>query len=69
MMTYIKQEVPNWKNAIIVSPDAGGAKRYVAVPALISPAVVIQAMERSVAILISLVVLWRLPTSSTSSSL
>jgi ribose-phosphate pyrophosphokinase len=27
MMTYIKQEVPDWKNAIIVSPDAGGAKR------------------------------------------
>ena len=27
MVTYIKQEVPGWKNAIIVSPDAGGAKR------------------------------------------
>lgn len=29
MVTYIKQEVPDWKNAIVVSPDAGGAKRYV----------------------------------------
>jgi len=27
MMTYIKQEIDGWKNAIIVSPDAGGAKR------------------------------------------
>ena len=27
MMTYIKQEIPGWKSAIIVSPDAGGAKR------------------------------------------
>ena len=32
MVTYIKQEVPDWKNAIIVSPDAGGAKRYVCDP-------------------------------------
>ncbi|GFZ42400.1 LOW QUALITY PROTEIN: ribose-phosphate diphosphokinase [Saitozyma sp. JCM 24511] len=30
MMTYIKQEIPDWKNAIIVSPDAGGAKRATA---------------------------------------
>lgn len=30
MMSYIKQEVPDWKNAIIVSPDAGGAKRATA---------------------------------------
>lgn len=29
MMTYIKQEIPGWKTAIMVSPDAGGAKRYV----------------------------------------
>jgi len=29
IVTYIKQEVPDWKNAIIVSPDAGGAKRCV----------------------------------------
>lgn len=27
MMQYIKAEIPNWRNAIIVSPDAGGAKR------------------------------------------
>ncbi|EIW66488.1 hypothetical protein TREMEDRAFT_72356 [Tremella mesenterica DSM 1558] len=27
MMSYIRQEIPDWKNAIIVSPDAGGAKR------------------------------------------
>lgn len=30
MMGYIKQEIPGWKNAIIVSPDAGGAKRATA---------------------------------------
>ena len=30
MLSYIKQEIPDWKNAIIVSPDAGGAKRATA---------------------------------------
>lgn len=27
MMQYIKSEIPGWRDAIIVSPDAGGAKR------------------------------------------
>jgi ribose-phosphate pyrophosphokinase len=27
MVSYIKAEVPGWKEGIIVSPDAGGAKR------------------------------------------
>ncbi|OZJ04067.1 Ribose-phosphate pyrophosphokinase 2, partial [Bifiguratus adelaidae] len=27
MVKYIQQQIQNWKNAIIVSPDAGGAKR------------------------------------------
>jgi ribose-phosphate pyrophosphokinase len=27
MIQYIKQEIDGWKNGIIVSPDAGGAKR------------------------------------------
>ncbi|TYJ55586.1 hypothetical protein B9479_003736 [Cryptococcus floricola] len=27
MMQYIKAEIPDWRDAIIVSPDAGGAKR------------------------------------------
>jgi ribose-phosphate pyrophosphokinase len=27
MLKYIRQNIPNWKNAVIVSPDAGGAKR------------------------------------------
>lgn len=27
MIAYIKREIPGWKNGIIVSPDAGGAKR------------------------------------------
>jgi ribose-phosphate pyrophosphokinase len=27
MVSYIKAEVPGWKDGIIVSPDAGGAKR------------------------------------------
>ena len=26
-INYIKTRIPNWKNAMIVSPDAGGAKR------------------------------------------
>ncbi len=30
MINYIKRNIPDWKNSIIVSPDAGGAKRYVA---------------------------------------
>lgn len=25
---YIQQHIPDYKSAIIVSPDAGGAKRY-----------------------------------------
>ena len=25
---YIEAEIPDWKTAVIVSPDAGGAKRY-----------------------------------------
>jgi len=31
MMRYIKSEIPNWRQAIIVSPDAGGAKRATAI--------------------------------------
>jgi ribose-phosphate pyrophosphokinase len=31
MMRYIKSEIPNWRDAIIVSPDAGGAKRATAI--------------------------------------
>ncbi|KAF0556976.1 ribose-phosphate pyrophosphokinase 3 [Gigaspora margarita] len=27
MLSYIKIHIPDWKNSIIVSPDAGGAKR------------------------------------------
>lgn len=27
MLRYIKTEIEGWKNSIIVSPDAGGAKR------------------------------------------
>ena len=27
MIAYIKRNIPDWKNGIIVSPDAGGAKR------------------------------------------
>lgn len=29
MLRYIKTEIEGWKNSIIVSPDAGGAKRCV----------------------------------------
>ncbi|CAG8597565.1 1343_t:CDS:2, partial [Acaulospora colombiana] len=31
MVKYIKQNIPNWEQAVIVSPDAGGAKRATAV--------------------------------------
>jgi ribose-phosphate pyrophosphokinase len=27
MVAYVKAEIPGWKEGIIVSPDAGGAKR------------------------------------------
>ena len=27
MIGFIKRSIPNWKDAIVVSPDAGGAKR------------------------------------------
>jgi ribose-phosphate pyrophosphokinase len=27
MISYIKRQIANWQNGIIVSPDAGGAKR------------------------------------------
>lgn len=30
MLAYIKAQIPDWRNAIIVSPDAGGAKRATA---------------------------------------
>lgn len=29
MLSYIRQNIDGWKNSIIVSPDAGGAKRCV----------------------------------------
>ncbi|KAJ7188794.1 phosphoribosyltransferase-like protein [Mycena filopes] len=31
MLTYIKRQIPGWENGIIVSPDAGGAKRVTAI--------------------------------------
>ncbi|TRM55510.1 phosphoribosyltransferase-like protein [Schizophyllum amplum] len=31
MMSYIKRHIPDWKNSIVVSPDAGGAKRVTAI--------------------------------------
>jgi len=27
MIKYIRESIPNWESAVIVSPDAGGAKR------------------------------------------
>lgn len=30
MVRYIKSNIPNWEQAIVVSPDAGGAKRATA---------------------------------------
>ena len=31
MISYVKQDIPEWRNGIIVSPDAGGTKRWVLV--------------------------------------
>jgi ribose-phosphate pyrophosphokinase len=31
MINYIKRHIPGWQNAILVSPDAGGAKRVTAI--------------------------------------
>ncbi|KAJ7647767.1 phosphoribosyltransferase-like protein [Roridomyces roridus] len=31
MLTYIKRQIPGWQNSIVVSPDAGGAKRVTAI--------------------------------------
>lgn len=31
IMRYIQQHIPDYKNAVIVSPDAGGAKRATAI--------------------------------------
>lgn len=31
MLRYIRENIPNWRNAIIVSPDAGGAKKATAI--------------------------------------
>lgn len=28
VLKWIKENIPQWNNSIIVSPDAGGAKRY-----------------------------------------
>lgn len=28
MIKYIKEHIPNWQQTVIVSPDAGGAKRF-----------------------------------------
>ena len=27
MVKYIREYIPDWRNGVIVSPDAGGAKR------------------------------------------
>ncbi|KAI0078964.1 phosphoribosyl pyrophosphokinase [Panus rudis PR-1116 ss-1] len=31
MISYIKRNIPDWQNGIVVSPDAGGAKRVTAI--------------------------------------
>ncbi|KIY48220.1 phosphoribosyl pyrophosphokinase [Fistulina hepatica ATCC 64428] len=31
MLSYIKHQIPGWKDGIVVSPDAGGAKRVTAI--------------------------------------
>ena len=28
VLKWIKENIPEWRNCIIVSPDAGGAKRF-----------------------------------------
>ncbi len=31
VLKWVKENIPEWRNAIIVSPDAGGAKRVTAI--------------------------------------
>jgi len=31
LQRYIKESIPEWREAVIVSPDAGGAKRATAI--------------------------------------
>ena len=31
VLKWIKENIPEWRNSIIVSPDAGGAKRVTAI--------------------------------------
>lgn len=31
LMRYIRQNIPNYKDAVVISPDAGGAKRATAI--------------------------------------
>ena len=37
MLKYIKSEIDDWQNSIIVSPDAGGAKRCFAFKRTLKP--------------------------------
>jgi ribose-phosphate pyrophosphokinase len=45
MLRYIKTEIEGWKNSIIVSPDAGGAKRCA--PAWVECQLVTSSWKRS----------------------
>ena len=38
MISYIKQNIEGWRNGIIVSPDAGGTKRWVIGYSIMAPA-------------------------------
>jgi len=48
LLSYIKLHIPGWQDAIIVSPDAGGAKRYLFFFFLPFPILVIHAERGSV---------------------
>jgi ribose-phosphate pyrophosphokinase len=44
----VKENIPNWQDVVIVSPDAGGAKRYVpSTPSLYLPALNLSNLPRS----------------------
>lgn len=42
VLKWIKENIPEWRNSIIVSPDAGGAKRYDIVKIFMNTVIIIK---------------------------
>ncbi|RUS25567.1 ribose-phosphate pyrophosphokinase 3 [Jimgerdemannia flammicorona] len=50
MIKYIREQIENWRNAIIVSPDAGGAKRVTVWNFDDTPSKIAQLLDRATSI-------------------